>query len=716
MASLDDAGPGPGAGRSVAAAGPVDALAGLPLAFPLALVATGIVVNIAIGQVVRNVLELPIYLDSIGTILAGALGGPLVGAATGGLSNVIWGIAFADPDIIPYAITAACIGIAAGVAAAVGAFTRIWWAALAGLLTGVMAALVSAPMSAHLLGGATGGGGEAVIEVLRQTGGLLAATTLQAFISDPIDKAISFVVVWAAIGALPAAVRAHAAPSGIASRSYRSSWRYGLAAVLSIAAFVIAIVFWPAAGRSILAVFYIAVALSAWNGGLGPGLLAAGIGAATTILLPLSDGDGVGLTVADGLNLAVFVTVSLLIALITEAVERANRAVNAALIEQRRSEAEIRSLVDSVVEGLALVSPDGRLVSVNRRFEELFGVSAVDVEGRSLSQIRPTFERVFADPAGVQERIAAGGESDGRATGVFAQVWPEERQLAVFSTPVRSEERDLGRLYGFRDVTQEHELDRMKTEFVSQVSHELRTPLTAIKGFTDMMLDGDAGELSDEQEEYLGIVRSNADRLVALINDLLDISRIESGRIALKREPVDLASVLDGVVATMRPLVTGKAETLTLDVEAGLPRVLGDQDRIVQVATNLVSNAHKYSPEGGDIQVRAMRAGDLVSVSVTDAGIGIPPEAMPRLFSRFYRVDSSLTREIGGTGLGLSIVKSIVELHGGSVSVESEPGKGSTFSFTLPLATTTEPSAVRSGATPEGATAERTTPRPVAGS
>src|SRR4029079_5708765 len=155
---------------------------------------------------------------------------------------------------------------------------------------------------------------------------------------------------------------------------------------------------------------------------------------------------------------------------------------------------------------------------------------------------------------------------------LLEQVWPQERQLDLVSAPVQSDGSYLGRLYSFRDVTQERELDRMKTEFVSQVSHELRTPLTAIKGFTDMLLDGDAGEVNEEQEEYLQIVRQNVDRLVTLINDLLDVARIESRRIRLKLEAIDLRAIVDMVVATMRPLIEAKNQTLTVELAPDLPQ------------------------------------------------------------------------------------------------------------------------------------------------
>jgi PAS domain S-box-containing protein len=411
------------------------------------------------------------------------------------------------------------------------------------------------------------------------------------------------------------------------------------------------------------------------------------IGAIANVVLVIPPIGSLGLQMEDWLRLCIFLTVSLLIALVTDALERARRALDVSLVEKRRSEAELGSILDSVVEALALVAPDQRLIGVNRRFEEIFGQRGEEVVGRRLDELRPLVERVFADPASFLQRIEVARDGPGgRFPSPLEQVWPQSRQLDVFWAPVRSDGRFLGQLYGFRDVTQERELDRMKTEFVSQVSHELRTPLTAIKGFTDMLLDGDAGELDEEQQEYLGIVQQNVDRLVSLINDLLDISRIESGRVKLQLESISVGTIIESVVATMSPLVEGKNQALSVEVDPALPLVRGDRDRIVQVVTNLVSNAYKYTPAGGAIRVEAVRAGDVARIAVRDSGIGIAPEDVAQLFTRFFRVDSSLTREIGGTGLGLSIVKSIVEMHGGTVAVESEPGKGSTFSFTVPLA------------------------------
>jgi CheY-like chemotaxis protein/two-component sensor histidine kinase len=200
------------------------------------------------------------------------------------------------------------------------------------------------------------------------------------------------------------------------------------------------------------------------------------------------------------------------------------------------------------------------------------------------------------------------------------------------------------------------------------------------------VVDGEAGEINEVQSEFLGIVQENSDRLVSLINDLLDISRIESGRVHLNVQPVDVEIVIADVLGTFRTMIDQGGLDVEVDIHEGLPHAAGDRDRLGQVLANLVSNAVKYSPEGGTITVRAQAHDGMVIVSVADQGIGIEEEHLEELFSKFYRVDSSYTRDIGGTGLGLSICKSIVELMGGHIGVRSEAGVGSTFSFSLPVA------------------------------
>jgi PAS domain S-box-containing protein len=263
----------------------------------------------------------------------------------------------------------------------------------------------------------------------------------------------------------------------------------------------------------------------------------------------------------------------------------------------------------------------------------------------------------------------------------------QQRIVQTRTNPVLDAKgRYIGMVLTLHDVTAEREIAQMKNEFVSTVSHELRTPLTSIKGYVDLILDGDAGEVNEIQREFLTIVKENSDRLVALINDILDISRIESGRVVLKVEPIGMTEIIAGTVDSFKAVLDQSGRSITTKIPEHLPKVAGDRDRVGQVLMNLVSNAIKYSPEGGDVTITAKRNNDTIVVGVTDHGMGIDADDQKKLFTKFYRVDSALTREIGGTGLGLSICKTIIELLGGKIWVRSKAGEGSTFSFSLPVA------------------------------
>jgi signal transduction histidine kinase len=276
-------------------------------------------------------------------------------------------------------------------------------------------------------------------------------------------------------------------------------------------------------------------------------------------------------------------------------------------------------------------------------------------------------------------------DTEERFTRDLYQRWPVARTLELFSTPVRSvDSLLLGRLYAFRDVTREREVDRMKSEFVSLVSHEMRTPLTSIKGYAYLLLSGDTGELASEQRTFAQVIIDNADRLSAMIDAFLDLSRIESGRMELVRAPVDLAALIASVITSIRPQVEAKRQRLVTEIAGDLPPLSGDAGRLAQIMTNLVSNAQKYTPPGGTITVAARQEGESLHLSVADTGIGISPEERAQLFTRFYRASNRETQAVGGTGLGLAITKSLVELHGGSISVRSEPGAGATFTVVLP--------------------------------
>lgn len=236
--------------------------------------------------------------------------------------------------------------------------------------------------------------------------------------------------------------------------------------------------------------------------------------------------------------------------------------------------------------------------------------------------------------------------------------------------------------------------DEAKTEFVSFVSHELKQPMTSIRGYTDLLMKGTAGELNEMQHTFLETVYANVNRMNTMVGELLDISRIESGRIRLEIGDVSVKDVVNEVVRATRGQIEDKHQTLTLDVQPNLPLARGDRGRLVQIVTNLVSNAHKYTSEEGHITVQAQRWSNgrgegeaFVRCAVIDTGVGIKPEDQERLFkTKYFRADDPAVRSVPGTGLGLVITKSLVEMQGGEIWVESEVGKGSTFSFTIPTA------------------------------
>jgi len=227
--------------------------------------------------------------------------------------------------------------------------------------------------------------------------------------------------------------------------------------------------------------------------------------------------------------------------------------------------------------------------------------------------------------------------------------------------------------------------NKSKSEFVSVVSHELKLPMTSIKGYSDLMLAGATGPLNENQTSFLTTIRNNVNRMATLVSDLADISRIESGNLRLEPRSVPVWDVIDEVVTLTKTQVTQKNQTVTVDIPTELPKAWCDRNRLAQILTNLVSNANKYTPEGGSITVQAIRKNGMIQVKVQDNGHGMTPEDQSRLFSKFFRSADDKIREAPGTGLGLSITKNLIELQGGKVWFESEFRKGTSFYFTVPI-------------------------------
>jgi PAS domain S-box-containing protein len=352
-----------------------------------------------------------------------------------------------------------------------------------------------------------------------------------------------------------------------------------------------------------------------------------------------------------------------------------------------RSRLLTRSVIDAANDVMLFVSLERRVVLVNRRHADLFGLADDDVLDRPIDQLGPIYQRILGDAEPFLDAIRApfqAGETSRSV--VFTQQWPAQRELNLIVLQVRGKDGSMmGTLCVIRDVSAEREADRLKSDFVSLVSHELRTPLTSIKGYVDLLLEGEVGPLSSDQSSFLEIVASSATRLVSLTNDLLDVSRIEAGKLDLHPAPMEIAPQVRSVAATLQPQIDAKRQRLSVELAGDLPLLMADQNRFIQVLTNLVSNANKYTGDGGRIAIRVAQIGDKVRFDVADTGAGLTAEEQSRLFTRFYRARNRATQQAGGTGLGLAISKSLVEAQGGTIGVISAPGEGSTFSFTLPV-------------------------------
>ena len=365
--------------------------------------------------------------------------------------------------------------------------------------------------------------------------------------------------------------------------------------------------------------------------------------------------------------------------------ERANRALSDEIqtrIQMEESIQHLAAIVEFSDDAILATTLDGRIATWNPGAERLYGYTRAEVVGKPITMLHnhahdgsELFRRI-ADDERVSRLETVNLTKDGRCIDVSLTVSPiKDQSGAVVSASTIA-----------RDITDRKLLDRMKDDFVGTVSHELRTPLTAIKGFIELVADGEAGPVSDTQREFLQIAARNSDKLGVLINDLIDMNLIESRRLDIRRRDLDLTEVLSDVASTFRTMAQSKGLTFREEVPA-LPRISGDARRLVQVFSNLVSNAIKYTPKG-EIGVRAVSSAAGVEVTIHDTGIGLTAEEQAQLFTRFFRGRSPVVAEAGGTGLGLVIAKAIIERHEGTIQVESQPGQGTHFVVRLPASST----------------------------
>lgn len=396
--------------------------------------------------------------------------------------------------------------------------------------------------------------------------------------------------------------------------------------------------------------------------------------------------DQMDLVQAAANQVAVAVNNAELYRLIRDQAEDLGTMLRSQQVETSRSKAILEAVADGV-----LVTDARRLITLfNVSSEKILGLERSQVLGKSMEHFSGLFGRATRrwmetintwsqDPSAYQP-------GDTYAEQITLE---DGRVIAVRLAPVSLRNDFLGTVSIFQDVTHQVEVNRLKSEFVATVSHELRTPMTSIKGYVEILLMGAAGQLTEQQVHFLQVVKTNTERLSVLVNDLLDISQIESGRVTLSRQPFNLEELLDQAMAELLRRYQGDDKHIRISkiCPPNLPRAYGDPERIRRVVDNLLDNAYQYNLPEGQIEVTLSTHGEVAQVDIHDTGVGIPPEDQERVFERFFRGESTLTLGVAGTGLGLSIVSNLIEMHGGRIWLTSNgiPGEGSTFSFTLPL-------------------------------
>jgi PAS domain S-box-containing protein len=339
-----------------------------------------------------------------------------------------------------------------------------------------------------------------------------------------------------------------------------------------------------------------------------------------------------------------------------------------------------RSILEAVGEGIVGVDETGRIVFVNGAAADMLGWQAAELEGR---QACATLCRDQHDEC-VIDVVMSVGEVVSHAETQYVRRNGHTFPVEITAAPKAGPSGTTGVVIAFRDVTERQAMDRMKREFVGVVSHELRTPLTAIRGSLEMLADGDTGELPERAQSVVEMAVRGSERLTRLVNDILDVERLDAGSFDVRPTPQDVAPLVATTIDSLRPWAHEQGVTLVADVVSG--RAMCDADRLTQALTNLLGNAVKFTAPGKVVELVAEPRGNDVLFSIRDEGRGIPPEQLESIFDRFHQVDDGDARDKGGTGLGLTISKSIVERHGGHIVVESTLGVGSTFRFSLPAA------------------------------
>ena len=354
-------------------------------------------------------------------------------------------------------------------------------------------------------------------------------------------------------------------------------------------------------------------------------------------------------------------------------------------LDQERE--RLDTVLSAIGDGVIVLDSDNKVLMANRRVSEIFGVPVERLQGCDLALLIEQVRHRLLRPDLVEKKVRELKQAPNLVDEVTLELDdPGHQAIRLYSVPVRGTDGNIiGRIATSLDLGREREIERMKTEFLSTISHELRTPLTSIKGSLGLVLGGAAGTYSADARELLDIARTNTDRLVRIINQILDMMLLERGQALIRPVPMPLDACVERAVRAVAAPAQDAGISIQLQIPANLPHVLGDSRRVEQVLVSLLSNAIKYSARGQEVVVAARAEADSAHVSVQDSGCGMSQEFLERVFSKFEHAEDSLTRTDHGMGLGLAISRHIVQAHGGKIWAESKEGAGSTFHFTLPL-------------------------------
>ncbi len=342
-------------------------------------------------------------------------------------------------------------------------------------------------------------------------------------------------------------------------------------------------------------------------------------------------------------------------------------------VEQSR----LKTIVNCMAEGVLVTNRDLEVVLYNPALMRLLDIPQEPERPAAL-------EEYLTDETTIQGLRTLVVKAPMEAGFISQELTKGKTHLRSQSASINSAGELLGTVTVFHDISRFKELDAMKSSFVNMVSHELRSPLGTIKQQIAVILEGLAGDLNDKQRDMLSRSQVKIENLLNLINDLLDVAKIESGHGFEEHVPLDLYQILHDMVAFMQEKAQNQQVDLRLEADGEIPRIQADRRSMEEVFNNLISNAINYSPDGGQVRVKMASRDGFLEIVISDTGVGIDPEELPKIFEKFYRIKHPKTRQVVGTGLGLAIVKGVVDSHGGSIEVKSEPGMGTTFRILLP--------------------------------